>query len=98
MLHDAIEGVAEAVTGYWGIGLVAVAGGALLASKAGRPAAKGALRGWFALRDRTAELGTGVRTAIAETGERIQDLYAEARAEVAGEETAPVAAARPAGA
>ena len=80
MLQDAIDGVAESVTGTWGVGLIAVAAGAYLLAKTGKPAAKGAIKGWFAGRDKVRELSTSTRGAFAEVSERIQDLYAEARA------------------
>ncbi len=92
MLQDVVEGAAESVTGVWGIGLVVVAGGALLATGGGRPLVKGAMRGWFAARDKAAEVGEQTRAFVAETGERIQDLYAEAKAEVRGEAVEPVQA------
>ena len=92
MLRDVIEGVAESATGVWGLGLMVVAGGVLLASGAGRPAAKGVLRGWFAARDKAVEVGDQARSLVAETGERIQDLYAEAKAEVRGEAAEPARA------
>ena len=79
-----LEDIVDSATGGWGIGLVAVAGGALLLSRTGRPAAKAALRGWFAGRDRVRDWTGQARTLMAEAGERVQDLYAEARAEVAG--------------
>ncbi|MDP8922816.1 MAG: hypothetical protein M3O34_08065 [Chloroflexota bacterium] len=92
MLEDVVEGAVESLTGAWGLGLVAVAGGALLMSRAGRPTVKGAIRGWLAGRDKAAELGDQVRTFAAETGERIQDLYAEAKAEVRAEAPEPARA------
>ena len=92
MLQDIIEGAAESVSGVWGVGLIVIAGGALLASRAGRPAAKGVLRGWFAARDKAVEVGGQARSRVAETGERIQDLYAEAKAEVRNESAEPVRA------
>ena len=85
MLQDVVDGAVESVTGVWGLGLIVVAGGALLASGAGRPAMKGAIRGWLAARDKAAVVGEQTRAFVAETGERIQDLYAEAKAEVRGE-------------
>ena len=96
MLQDAIDGVAESVTGGVGIGLLAVAAGALLLAKTGRPTAKSAIKGWYAGRDKVKELSTSARGALAEAGERIQDLYAEARAEARGDApatTGPVAPA-----
>ena len=85
MLQDAIDGVVESVTGTWGLGLVAVAAGAFLVAKAGKPTAKSAIKGWFAGRDKVKDLTTSARGALAEAGEKIQDLYAEARAEAKGE-------------
>lgn len=85
MLQDVIDGVVESATGGIGIGLVAVAAGALLLTRGGKPAAKTAIKGWFAGRDKLRDLSTSARSAFAEAGERIQDLYAEARAEARGE-------------
>ena len=92
MLQDVVEGAAESVTGVWGLGLVVVGAGALLATRGGRPALKGALRGWFAARDKAVEVGDQARSFVAETGERIQDLYAEAKAEVRNETAEPARA------
>ena len=89
MLQDAIDGVAESVTGGVGIGLIAVAAGALLLAKGGKPAAKSAIKGWYAGRDKAKELATSARGALAEAGERIQDLYAEAKAEARGDTATP---------
>jgi hypothetical protein len=91
MLQDAIDGVAESVTGGWGIGLVAVAAGAAgayLLARSGKPTAKSAIKGWLAGRDRAREMTMSARSALAEAGEKIQDLYAEARAEVQGGQSA----------
>ena len=88
MLQDMIDGAVESVTGTWGIGLVAVAAGAYLVAKAGKPTAKGAIKGWFAGRDKVRELTQTARGAFAEAGEKMQDLYAEARAEARGESAA----------
>jgi hypothetical protein len=85
MLQDAIDGVAESVTGGWGIGLVAVAAGAFLLAKGSKPVAKSAIKGWYTGRDKARELSTSARGALAEASERIQDLYAEARAEARGD-------------
>ena len=93
MLQDAIDGVAESVTGGVGIGLLAVAAGALLLAKTGRPTAKSAIKGWYAGRDKVKELSTSARGALAEANERIQDLYAEAKAEARGDTAAPAKAA-----
>ena len=92
MLQDAIDGVAESVTGGWGIGLVAVAAGALLLSRTGRPAVKTAIKGWFAGCDKVLDMTASARGALAEAGERIQDLYAEARAEAHGDTAAKASA------
>ncbi|MGE3913097.1 MAG: DUF5132 domain-containing protein [Chloroflexota bacterium] len=92
MLQDAIDGAVESVTGGWGIGLLAVAAGAYVLTRAGKPTAKSAIKGWFAGRDKVRELSTSARGAFAEAGEKLQDLYAEARAEAAGE-AAPQASA-----
>lgn len=84
MLQDAIDGAVESVTGAWGFGLVAVAAGAYLLTRGGKPTAKSAIKGWFAGRDRARELTASARSSLAEASERIQDLYAEARAEARG--------------
>ena len=89
MLQDAIDGVAESMTGGVGIGLIAVAAGALLLAKAGKPTAKSAIKGWYTGRDKVRDLTTSARGALAEAGERIQDLYAEAKAEARGETAVP---------
>ena len=98
MLQDAIDGVTESVTGGVGIGLIAVAAGALLLAKAGKPTAKSAIKGWYAGRDKVRELSTSARGALAEAGERIQDLYAEARAEARGDTAAQAGPVAPASA
>src|SRR2546422_4505738 len=77
MLQDVIDGVVEGATGGIGIGLLAVAAGGLLLARGGKPAAKTAIKGWFAGRDRVRDLSTSARSAFAEAGERIQDLYAQ---------------------
>jgi hypothetical protein len=92
MLQDAIDGAVETVTGGWGIGLVAVAAGAFLLSKASKPTAKTAIKGWFASRDKVRDLTTSARGALAEAGEKIQDLYAEARAEARSDTPAKASA------
>jgi hypothetical protein len=69
----ALADLFEGTTG-WGLGVGLLAGAAIVLSKQGRPLAKGALVGYFTLSDR-------VRSLAAETGERVQDLYEEARAE-----------------
>ena len=94
MLQDAVDGVIDSVTGGWGIGLLAVAAGALLVGRGGKPTAKTAIKGWFAGRDKLRDMSTSARSAFAEAGERIQDLYAEARAEARGDTAADRAADR----
>ncbi|MCC6177278.1 MAG: hypothetical protein IT305_18395 [Chloroflexi bacterium] len=89
MLQDMIDGAVESVTGTWAIGLVAVAAGACLVATAGKPTAKRAIKGWFASRDKMLELTQSARSAFAEASEKMQDLYAEARAEARGETAAP---------
>jgi hypothetical protein len=84
MLQDLVDGVVDSATGGIGIGVAAVAVGALLLARGGKPAAKGAIKGWFAGRDKLRDVSTSARSAFAEAGERIQDLYAEARAEARG--------------
>ena len=59
----------------WGFGLAVVAGAALLVGKGGRPLAKQAIKGALILTERAREL-------TAEAAEQIQDIYAEARAEL----------------
>ncbi len=88
MLQDAIDGLVESTTGMWGLGLVAVAAGAYVVTRGSKPVAKTAIKGWFGGRDKVRELTVSARGAFAEAGEKIQDLYAEARAEARGE-TAP---------
>ena len=92
MLQDAIDGITESMTGGVGIGLVAVAAGVFLLAKAGKPTAKSAIKGYYAGRDKVRDLSTSARGALAEAGERIQDLYAAARAAARGD-TAPAASA-----
>jgi hypothetical protein len=75
----ALEEIAERMEGKgWigvGIGAVLLAPVLIPALSRGlRPAAKGAMKGYLALADRT-------RGMLAETGEQWQDLVAEAKAE-----------------
>src|SRR5687768_9083221 len=63
-----------------GVGLGVLFLGPVLVPAVGRglrPIAKGAIKGYLALSERTREM-------FAETGERLQDLYAEAQAEYTG--------------
>ena len=76
-----------------GVGLGVLFLGPVLIPAVGRglrPIAKGAIKGYLALTERSREM-------FAETGERLQDLYAEAQSEYAGENgTAPAAEQPPA--
>src|SRR6266581_3520619 len=72
-LDDVVEGVAGGTA--WGFGVALVAGTVLLIGKGGRPLAKRALKSYLLLSQRARELS-------AEATEQIQDIYAEARAEV----------------
>lgn len=92
MLQDALDATIEGATGGLGIGLLVVAAGGLLLARGGKPAAKTAIKGWFAGRDKVRDLSSSARSAFAEAGERMQDLYAEARAEARGEGAAEVTA------
>lgn len=58
----------------WGLSAAALAGGALLYTRGGRPALRGAMVSYLAVADR-------VREITAETIERFQDVFAEAEAE-----------------
>ena len=66
----------------WGLSAAALAGGALLYTRGGRPALKGALVSYLALSDR-------VREVTAEALERFQDVMAEAEVEYQELRTAP---------
>ena len=79
MLEDAIE----TLSGGWGLSLALLAGGALLLGQATRPAVKTGFKGWFAGRDSVSGLPARAKALVASAGEQIQDLYAEARAEMA---------------
>jgi hypothetical protein len=79
MFDDAIE----FVSGGWGLGAALLVGSALLLARGGRPLAKTAIRGWFDGQDCARELGDRARSLAAEAKENLQDLYAEARADVA---------------
>jgi hypothetical protein len=79
MFDDAIE----MLGGGWGLGAALVVGSALLLVRGGRPIAKTAIRGWFEGRDCALGLGDRARSLAAEAKENLQDLYAEARADVA---------------
>ena len=85
MLQDVDEGAVESVTGTVGLGLLVLAAGVMVATRSGRPAAKGAIRGWLGGRDKAAELGGQVRACVAERGERIEGVEGEAKAEGRGD-------------
>ena len=90
-----LDELAEGVLGpAWGLPVAAVAAVAVIAGPRAKPLAKGAIKGYFAMTQRAREW-------VAETGEQLQDLYAEAkyeyesglRHEVDGEPTGELAAA-----
>jgi len=90
LIGDLLDGVLEG-TG-WAAGVAIVLGVAAVGSRRDGPIVKEVMKGYIAVTDRVREL-------MAETGEQLQDLYAEARAEyeagTAGP-AAPEAAAAPA--
>jgi hypothetical protein len=71
-LDDVVEGVLGGTS--WGLGVTAVAIGAVVAAPRAKPLAKGAIKGYLAATQR-------VREWTAESTERLQDLYAEAKHE-----------------
>jgi Protein of unknown function (DUF5132) len=73
-LDDLLIGVARGAG--WSLGVATVAGVAVLAGKGARPLAKRAMVGYLLLADRVREL-------TAEATEQLQDIYAEAQAELA---------------
>ncbi|HLH22091.1 MAG TPA: DUF5132 domain-containing protein [Chloroflexota bacterium] len=79
-LDDVAAGVGEAVGGIWGLGLVAV--GAVILAPRAKPLAKQAIKGYLAATERAREM-------MAETGEQLQDLYAEAKHEYESELSQP---------
>jgi hypothetical protein len=72
-VDDVVDGVVGGTT--WGLGVAMVAGAVLLVGKGGRPLAKRAIKGYLILTDAAREL-------TAEATEQLQDIYAEARAEL----------------
>jgi hypothetical protein len=72
-IDDVVDNVVGGTT--WGLGVAMVAGAALLVGKGGRPLAKQAIKA-------TLILGNRVRELTAEATEQIEDIYAEARAEL----------------
>jgi hypothetical protein len=84
-----LEDLAEGLLGgtVWGIGLAAAAV-AVVAGPRAKPAAKSAIKGYFAATQR-------VREWAAEASEQAQDLYAEAKYEYESELSSRPAAARP---
>jgi hypothetical protein len=83
LITDLVDGVLEG-TG-WAAGVAIVLGVAAVSSRQGSPLVKNVMKGFLLASDRVKEL-------VAEAGEQMQDLYAEAKAEYeAG--GAPLAAA-----
>ena len=70
----------ESITGngIWRVALVGLAGAAILGRRRIKPLAKNTLKGYFSGRE-------WVRERFAETTERLQDLYAEAKYEYQSE-------------
>lgn len=77
MFDDLLEGVGGTTGRLIAIGLAIGAG--LLLGRGLRPVAKGMIRGYLTVADRVKEM-------VAETGESLQDIYAEAKAEYEQEE------------
>ncbi len=73
-LDDVVIGLARG-TG-WGLGVASVAGAVVLVGKGARPLAKRAIVAYLLLADQ-------MKTVTAEATEQLQDIYAEARAEMA---------------
>jgi hypothetical protein len=71
-IDDLVEGAVGGA--LWGAALVAGGATAAIAGPRTKPLLKRAMVGYLALTERT-------RTAIAEAGEQLQDLYAEAKYE-----------------
>lgn len=80
-METMIEGLTEGPAAWWLLGAAAVVG----IARGGRVLAKGALKGYFATRDRLDRLTTGSRQGM-------RDLYEEAVAEYQTSTTAPAAA------
>jgi predicted hotdog family 3-hydroxylacyl-ACP dehydratase len=76
-----VNDVFEHGLGLGGLGVAALAGAALLVGKGGRPVLKRAIKGGLVLGERA-------RDAFAEATEQVQDLLAEAKAEVEAESQA----------
>ncbi len=72
LISDLIDGMLEG-TG-WATGVAVVLGVAAVGARRGRPLVKEVMKGYVLVSDRVKEL-------VAETGEQLADLYAEARAE-----------------
>lgn len=93
MLEDVFEGISDGLG--WGVGAVAIAAVAIVGGTWGKPLAKSAIKGYFAMTDR-------LREAAAGATESVQDLYSEAKHEyqsqLSGEgapEATPEAEAKP---
>ena len=75
-VSDLVEGVLGGTS--WGLGVVAVAAVAVVGGTRAKPLAKQAIKGYFAATERAREW-------VAEAGEQLQDLYAEAKYEYEAE-------------
>src|SRR3954451_20566 len=75
LIGDLVDGVLEG-TG-WAAGVAVVLGVAAVGARRDSPVAKEILKGYLMVSDRVKEL-------VAEAGEQLADLYAEARAEYEG--------------
>jgi hypothetical protein len=71
-IDEVIEGVVGGTV--WGIGLVAAAGIAVVLGPRAKPLVKQAIKGYLVTTERAREM-------VAEAGEQVQDLWAEAKYE-----------------
>ena len=79
-----LQGILESAAGgaAWGAGFAVAAGAAIVGGGRAKPLAKRAIKGYFAVTQRAREWA-------AETAERAQDLYAEAKYEYESELESP---------
>ncbi len=75
-IDDVVEGVLGGTS--WGVGLIAVAAVAAVGAPRAKPLTKQAIKGYLAVTERAREM-------MAEAGEQLQDIYAEARHEYESE-------------
>ncbi len=82
-LAELVGVVAEDALGLGvpGLAIAAVAGAAVLGAPRARPLAKGAIKGYFALKEQAGSLRVQASEWVASTREGIEDLYAEAKHE-----------------